>query len=281
MKCWDTVAIVGVGLIGGSIGLKLLEAGLARSVVGVGRRVASLRAARRRGAISSSTTKLARGVNGAELIVVCTPVELVVEHVVEAAANAPRGALITDAGSTKRRIVTSLEKALPKGHRFVGSHPLAGSEKTGPLFARADLFDNRTVVVTPTRRSDPEAVQLIERFWSLLGSHVQQMSPQAHDQTMAAISHLPHLLASALAASTSARDRPLASTGWLDTTRIAAGDVELWRQIFTDNRDPVLDSLRQFEQWLARFRQALERDDQAQLEKLLEAGKQSRDAVGS
>ena len=281
MKNWDTVAIVGVGLIGGSIGLKLLESSLATNVIGIGRRSSSLRAAKRRGAITSSTTSIASGVSSAELVVVCTPVDLIVDQVKQVAAHSPAGTLITDAGSTKGTIVQSLDGALPKSHHFVGSHPLAGSEKTGPLFAKGDLFDNRIVVVTPTRRSNPDAVATIEKFWTRLGSNVLRMTPRAHDEAMASISHLPHLLASVLAAGTPAKHRPLAATGWLDTTRIAAGDVELWTQILSDNRGPVLKSLQQFEKWLAKFRRALETDDHAQLKRLLQAGKQNRDALGS
>ena len=281
MKSWNTVAIVGVGLIGGSIGLALRRRGLARSVVGVGRRASSLRKARRYGTVTSTTTNLARGVAAAELVVVCTPVGLIAKHVREASAHCPPGALITDAGSTKAEIVAALRGDLGRDVAFVGSHPLAGSEKTGPEFAKEDLLEGRVVVVTPTRTTGRDRYAAVATFWSQLGARVIRMTPSDHDRALAATSHLPHLVASVLAASTSNGDLRLVASGWRDTTRIAAGDVQLWRQIFSGNRGHLLKSLGKFEKSLASFRAALERDDPVAIEKFLAMGKQTRDAVGS
>ena len=164
---------------------------------------------------------------------------------------------------------------------FVGSHPMAGSEKTGPAHAQADLFEGRVAVVTPSRQTSTEAVDQVERFWRQLGSQVVRMSPKDHDRSVAAISHMPHLVASALAAATPEEELQLASTGWLDTTRIAGGAPELWRQILVDNRSGVLKSLDKFEKVLASFRRALERQEHEQLLQLLEAGKQRRDSLGN
>ena len=280
MKRWDTVAIVGVGLIGGSIGQALLGRGLARQVVGIGRNPASLQQARSCGAVNITTTSLAKGVSEAEVVVVCTPVEQVVGHVCQAAEHAPEHAIITDVASTKQRIVSELVQRLPDDSHFVGSHPLAGGEKGGPSNARPDLLDGRTVVLTPdpkTRRSD---VKIVSQFWKSLGSRIVQMPPNLHDEAVAATSHLPHLVASALAASTSEGDLVLASSGWLDTTRVAAGDVDLWRQIFMDNGSNVLKTLSRFEKQLAAFRQALEQKNETKITELLDAGKQRRDFVG-
>ncbi len=281
MKHWDTVAVVGVGLIGGSIGLALRGRGLAKHVVGIGRRASSLKAAQQCGAVTHTTTNLPRGVADAQVVVVCTPIETIAEKVRECAEHCPTGTLITDAGSTKAQIVSALDGQLPREVAFVGSHPLAGSEQTGPQNARADLFDGRLVVVTPTRRTEKSRLAEVERFWTSLGASVTRMSATEHDQAVAAISHLPHLVASALAASTPEKQLPLAATGWLDTTRIAAGDVQLWRQILADNRGHVLKSLDKFEKVLSKFRAALETDNGRALLKLLEAGKHNRDSVGS
>jgi prephenate dehydrogenase len=285
MKQWDTVAIVGVGLIGGSIGLALRERKLARTIIGVGRRAASLRKAKKCGAVTGTTMDLARGVANADLIVVCTPVADIVGRVLQVADACPAAALITDVGSTKATLVGRLDGALkPKGNSratFVGSHPLAGSEKTGPQFARGDLFENRAVIITPTRRTPESAVALIKSFWETLGATVVTKTPQDHDRCVAAISHLPHLLASALVNATPSRDLCLAAGGWHDTTRVAAADAELWRQILADNRLQVLKSLDKFERVLAKFRLALEKDDQNRILKLLEAGKQHRESVGN
>lgn len=284
MQRWETVTIVGAGLIGASIGLALRERELAKSVIGVGRRPATLRMARQRGAVTSTTTELSRGVRNSQLIVICTPVEGITATTLHAAEHCPPDALITDAGSAKFEIVRAVDSALNRSSSqvaFVGSHPMAGREKSGPGHAQADLFEGRVAVVTPSKRSSGEAVEKVEQFWQLLGSKVVRMSPKDHDSVVAAISHMPHLVASALAAATPAEELLLASTGWLDTTRIASGDPELWRQILILNRTGVLKSLDKFEKVLASLRHALEQDDQEMLLQLLEAGKQRRDSLGN
>lgn len=287
MKRWDTVAIVGVGLIGGSIGLDLLRRGLAKHVVGIGRRQATLRTAKRVGAVSSTTLQLDRGVAEADLVVVCTPVGRIAADVRAAAAACPSGALITDAGSTKEAIVAELDGAasLADGVRFVGSHPLAGSEKNGPAAAMPDLFQDRTVVVTPTSHTRKADEQAITAFWRSLGAKVVRMTPVDHDRALAATSHLPHLVAAALAAATDKKNLALIARGWLDTTRIAGGDPALWEQILAANRANVLTALGRYEKVLASFRRAIEAGDEAQLIRLLAEAqtiaRRSRDALGS
>jgi prephenate dehydrogenase len=278
---WDTVAIVGVGLLGGSIGLALQQRGLARNVVGIGRRSSSLQRARQAETITQSTTDLERGVADAELIVVCTPVSDIVARVQQVTKHCPDGALITDVGSTKAVIVETLEASLTRDISFVGSHPLAGSEKTGPEHAVPDLFHDRVTVVTPTAQTPRSSTETILEFWSLLGSQVLEMSPLEHDRVLAMTSHTTHVVASALAAATAASELPLTASGWQDTTRVAAGDAQLWQQILLTNREPVLQSLQRFERVLAEFRAALERQDEKRIVELLEAGKQIRDTVGS
>lgn len=277
---FDRVAIVGVGLIGGSIGKDLLGRGLAREVVGIGRRQSSLRVAKRVGAVTRTALDLERGVAGAELVVVCTPVGRIAADVRQAAAVAPE-ALITDAGSTKAAILAELDGSVAGGVRFVGSHPLAGSEKQGPAAAMTDLFVGRTVVVTPTEHTRDTDRRAVERFWKLLGAKVKVMSADEHDRRLAATSHLPHVVASALAAVTDQDDCPLVAGGWLDTTRIAGGDPALWAQIFLANRSHVLTALGRYEKVLAAFAEALARSDQQELERLLTEAKRTRDALGN
>ena len=285
MPYWDRVAIVGVGLIGGSIGLALRERNLARHVVGVGRRMETLRNAENRRAITEATTELASAVSQSQLVIICTPVQTVVEQMKLVAEAAKSGTIVTDVGSTKQSIVEGADQVLagPLGlwTSFVGSHPLAGSERTGVEFARADLFQGRTVVVTPSEASKSESVDQIEGLWRELGAKVVRMSPAEHDEAVAATSHVPHLVAAALAAATKDNYLPLTATGWADTTRVAAGDVELWRQILSENRPHVLAQLREFEKLIAAYAAALERGDEAQLVHLLQQGKRQRDAVGS
>jgi prephenate dehydrogenase len=278
---WKTVAIIGVGLIGGSIGLALRERKLAERVIGVGRRAASLRRAKQLGVVSATTLRLEEGVAEADLVVVATPIAQIVDQVCAAATACPPGTLITDAGSTKATIVESLNGQLPDSIHFVGSHPLAGSEKSGPEAATADLFDGRIVVVTPSRTTHKGAAEDTADFWSALGATVFMMSPEEHDAALASTSHLPHLVASLLAGATPRADLPLTATGWEDTTRIAAGDPELWTQIFLDNRRNVLKSLARFEKTMQRAKRAVERGDAKALIRLLTEAKTIRDAVGS
>jgi prephenate dehydrogenase len=281
MKQLDTVAIIGVGLIGGSIGLTLRQRALARTVVGIGRTASRLRIAEEIGAVSWATSDVRRGVADADLIVVCTPVGLVVDHVRQVRLTGRPSALITDAGSTKGNICRSLETSADGHGTFVGSHPMAGSEKSGPEFADPNLFEGCVTVVTPTASSPETRVAELEEFWRLLGARVLRMAPDEHDRAVAEISHLPHLLASALAACVDPRDLVLAATGWRDTTRVASGDVELWRQIFAENRCHVLQSLAKFEKVLSAFRLALEGNDSAELGRLLDVGKRNRDTLAS
>src|SRR5436190_2398066 len=176
MAFFDTEAIVGVGLIGASIGLALRKNHLARHVIGIGRRIESLRTAENRGAVTEISTDLRQGVASANFVVVCTPVEQVPEFVAAAAKACKPETIITDVGSTKAAIVAACDKALADSRglwaSFVGSHPLAGSERTGVEFAREDLFQGRTTIITPTDKTRPEAAAKIEAFWEGLGSKV-------------------------------------------------------------------------------------------------------------
>lgn len=280
---WKTVGIVGVGLLGASIGLALRARRLAEHVIGIARRRAALDEAAMLGAITEGTTDLARGVAQAELVVVCTPVDLIAEQVLEAARHCPAGALLTDVGSTKQHLVEHIERAWAgnAGVAFVGSHPLAGSEKTGPQAGRANLFEGRLVLVTPGASTPADAVARVRTFWEALGARTALQTPAEHDRILAATSHVPHVVAAALALATEPEELACTAGGWADTTRIAAGDPQLWKQILCDNRGHVLRSLDKFAKVLADFRAALAEDDHEQLVRLLAAGKQRRDALGS
>ena len=288
MQKIGTVAIVGVGLIGGSIGLALRRLGLADEIVGIGRRATSLRKARQHGTVDRTTTDLERGVSQAELVVVCTPVNSIVPLIIRIGTSCRSGSLITDAASTKAEIVSSVDRQLnlgSAGHappaRFVGSHPLAGDHRTGPEHARADLFEGHTVILTPTRNSRSKDVARLRQFWSALGSEVVTMSAREHDRALASTSHLPHLMASAISASTPRGYLPLVASGWLDTTRVAAGDPQLWCEILLSNRKHVLDSLSRVEKTINLLRASLENEDSRKLQQLLSKAKKIRDALGS
>ncbi len=278
MTSYDQVAIVGVGLLGGSLGLALRQRGIARRVIGIGRDQKKLDTAAERGIVDRGMTNLAEGVKSADLVVVCTPVEMVAEQVAEVLRHAPSSCLVTDVGSSKQSIVDALYQA---AGQFVGSHPLAGDHRTGAENARADLFDQRTVVVTPTNATPTSVTRQIADFWRSVGAEVVELSPSEHDAAVAVTSHLPHMVATALANTTPRHLQPLTASGWADTTRVAAGDAALWRQIFLSNRELVLAAVASFEQQIAELRDALVDENGDRLEQLLAEGKRIRDAVGN
>jgi prephenate dehydrogenase len=278
---FDSLAIVGVGLIGGSVGLAARRRGLTKQVVGVGRDAKTLERARAAGAIDSFTLDLSEAAHSADFIVVCTPVDKIVAHVKQAAAACRSGTIITDAGSTKANIVRDLEGRLPAGVQFVGSHPLAGSEKNGVENASADLFIGRIAIVTATQQTDATAVERVSEFWRALGSEVKVLDPETHDRALALTSHLPHLVASALAGIVPPQYRQFTATGFRDTTRIAAGDPALWSAIFSQNALATCDALQRLIDRLDEFRAAMMKDYRPTLLELLSEGKRVRDALGS
>lgn len=278
---FDSLAVVGVGLIGGSVGLAAKARAATRRVVGIGRHPDNLARARDFGAIDEFTTDLAAGVRSADVIVFCSPVDLIARQARAAAPFAMPGALFTDAGSTKGTIVRDLDGQLPDHVRFVGAHPLAGSEKQGVEHASADLFAGRVCVLTPTASSDPRAVERATRFWQALGCEVMRLTPEEHDLALATTSHLPHLVASLLAGQLPDKWRPFAATGFRDTTRVAAGDPALWTAIARENALAMSHSLEQFDERLQQLRRAVLSQDEDALTDILTAGKKVRDALGS
>ena len=263
MNRFGTAVIIGVGLIGGSIGLALRARKIASNVIGVGRNAASLEQAVRLGAIDRGATDLDAAVAEADLIIVCTPVNRVAADVVRAAAAAPTGVLITDVGSSKRQIVEAVERNPRAAAAFVGAHPLAGSERRGPAHARPELFENRVCVITPTPRTPLDRTRETVALWTALGCRVVEMSPTEHDEILAYTSHLPHAVAAALAASVPAEWLPLAAGAYRDGTRVAAADTDLWAAIFRENRGPMLKALGTLQNCLDAFKYALMTDDES------------------
>ncbi len=275
---WNTVAIYGVGLIGGSIGMALRKRELADRVVGIGRNAERLQRAVDLGAIHEFVTDPSQSPTP-DLVVLCAPVQLLVEHCQAIASHFP-DALITDAGSTKEKVVADVEATVPNA-KFVGSHPLAGSDKSGAEYGNADLYHDRLVILTPTSSTLKTNTAHVEQFWESLGAKTVTMDPKLHDQALAITSHVPHIIASSLAATTPEEHLDLIAGGWRDTTRIAAADVELWTQILQENSQNVLESLQQVRSNIQEFETALAENNRDTLTRLLAAGKQRRDALGS
>jgi prephenate dehydrogenase len=281
LECLGKVVIVGVGLIGGSIGLTLRARGLAARVVGVGRNTRTLDQARVQGAIDIATTNLAEGIERAEVVVICTPVSRIPGDVRRVAEEAPPDALITDAGSTKRRIVEAIEADSVAAELFVGAHPIAGSERSGAAHASPELFVDRVCALTPTAQTPRDRLQRAREFWSLLGCRVLEMSPTEHDEVLAYTSHLPHALAAALASSIPPEWLQLAAGAYRDGTRVAAADTGLWTAIFRDNRGPLLKALGSLEERVAAFKYAVMTDDEDAIRRWWEEARRRRELFES
>ena len=280
---YQRVAIVGVGLIGGSLGLALKERKLADTVVGVSRTSKAAANLCRLGVVDEATQDLAHGVKNADLVLVATPVANIAPIILVIADKLGPNCLVTDAGSTKLGIVESVSQGLATSAsppQFIGSHPLAGDHKSGPESARADLFEGAVTVITPTATTSPEATVRVTEFWESVGCRVHSASPKQHDDLIAMTSHLPHVAAAAVAAVTPEEALPLTATGWADTTRVAAGSAGLWRDILLSNRRAIADGIEILESELQAYRKALKEANAEELEKLLEQGRQRRNALG-
>lgn len=275
--CINTLVVVGVGLIGGSIALAARCRGVASRVIGVDRQPEALERALRDGLLDEAQAQVSDAVGAADLIVFCTPVDSIAAQVLEASAFCRPGTLLTDTGSTKAAIDRAVHGRLPAGIEYIGSHPLAGSEKHGPAHASAHLLEGRLVIVTPEADATDNALSQIRDFWTALGARVQVMGAEEHDRALALTSHLPHLLSSALAGILPPELYDLTATGFRDTTRLAAGQPGLWSGIFRANREHVLAALDQLEEQLQHFREALLQEDVIALENLLRQGKKVRD----
>jgi prephenate dehydrogenase len=245
-----TLAICGVGLLGGSVGLAAKARGIARRVIGIGRSTERLAEAVKRGAIDEATTQLAKGCAEADWVILASTVSHIIELLPQVAEVCKSSTIITDVGSTKATIVERAERVFPRGGPFfVGSHPMAGSERSGVVHASADLFQNACCIITPTRTASNETADRVAVFWRSLGARVVRLDPVQHDRVVSAVSHLPHMTAVGLllVAAQLGEDPNLLATlignGFKDSTRVAAGPPEVWRDICLENRGPIADSL--------------------------------------
>lgn len=261
------ITIIGVGEIGGSVGLASRRK-LAKEVVGVCRRKSSARKALRANTVDRVTLDLKEGARGADFIILATPVNTIVELGKKAAFEAREGALITDVGSTKKYIVESLERALPEKVSFVGSHPMAGSEKGGPESACKALFKNRDCFITRTKNTDRHALKKVKKFWISLGAKPRVVSLAEHDTIVAGISQMVHVVAAALVISNSGALK-YAASGFRDATRIAMADPLLWRDICVTNSANITKSLNALIAILKDFRKAISEKDTRVIEAML------------
>jgi prephenate dehydrogenase len=274
------LAVIGVGLIGGSFALALKAAKSVSHVVGVGRNVANLKFARERGIIDAIAADPGVAARDADLVLVATPVA---QFPAVFASLAESKALITDGGSTKRDVIAAARKALGKKiGRFVPAHPIAGAEKSGAAAAKAELFQGRRVVLTPLKENAKASVAAVETAWSACGAKVSRMDAEEHDAVLAAVSHLPHVLAYALVHDVAKRNNSeqlfsFAAGGFRDFTRIASSHPEMWRDICLANRDRLLQELKLYVNELGSIRKLIDKGDGAGLERLFAAAREARD----
>ncbi len=280
---FQKVSIIGVGLLGGSLGLAMRERQLAGRVEGWVRRRESVAECNERGVADLVSTDLADVIQDADLIIVCTPVEHMRATLEPAFGALKPGAIVTDVGSVKLPVVRELAALVSAaGARFVGSHPMAGGERVGVNWSRADLFSLGVCALTPTADSDPAAVAQLVEFWEGVGMRVLKVSPEQHDEFVARSSHLPHLLASVLAAYVldpqfPGEQRDLCAGGFRDTTRIASGPVPMWRGILSANRENLVKDIDALTGRLQELRDALARNDADRIEAILKEAHDRRE----
>ena len=277
------ITIVGVGLLGGSIGLAVRQRRVAGEIAGFVRRAASLKDCEKAGAVDYATTDLLAAVSNADLIILCTPLAQMRSLSQQFLPALKRGAIVTDVGSVKADVVRELESLVKKsGAHFVGSHPMAGAEKTGVMASRNNLFENAVCVLTPTKKSNAGAVRKLEAFWKSIGARTLRLDAAQHDLLVSRSSHLPHVVAATLANLVLNPAQPqtqaaLCATGFRDTTRIASGSPEMWRDIALANRKHLARSVDAFVIELKHFQSALKGGDGSAVENYFATAKQRRD----
>ncbi len=283
------VAIVGVGLIGGSMGMILKRDGLADRVVGVGRTLTNLELAVQVGAIDAYERDPRAAMPGTELVILAAHVESYAGHLKEWGHLLEPGTIVSDVGSVKGPLVGQVESLVPAGVHFVGAHPIAGKESSGVGEGSVDLFTNALCLVTPTANTDPRALRMVQHVWETMGSIVRSIDPFVHDWILGAVSHLPHVAAFALMNAltdleqqTDAGNNDRCSLldysggGLRDTTRIAASSPEMWRDIFLWNADNLLMMTEAMEKHLQRFKALIQAKDGPGLEREIAKAREAR-----
>ena len=285
MVYFKKMAVIGVGLIGGSLARVLREKKGVGEVVGIGRGEANLKRGVELGVLDSYTTDAKKGVEGADLVFIATPVCSIPQVVAEIAPHLAKGCIVTDGGSVKEYVVAACEPLMPEGTYFVGGHPIAGTEHSGVEASFSTLYQGRRCIVTPTGNTDPAALEKIVELWKMAGSSVPLMDPVQHDRVVAAISHLPHMVAYSLVNAVDGYDRfggdllSFSAGGFRDFTRIASSDPVMWRDIALTNKDAILEMMDFFSGYLEKLRALVAAEDAEGLRSFFLNSKQKRDAI--
>jgi prephenate dehydrogenase len=279
------LAVIGVGLIGGSLALALKQAGVVGEVTGIGRGLPNLEKALELGIVDRITQDPLVGVADADLVFMATPVTALGPMAATILPALKPGAVLTDGGSVKGAVIAAIEPLVPEGVHFVPGHPIAGTENSGAEAAFPTLYQGRRCILTPTASLAPEALEMVRRMWMLAGSEVVIMEVEKHDRILAAISHLPHMVAYALVNAVGSYDRfeenilEYSAGGFRDFTRIASSDPTMWRDIALTNQDALLEMVELFEKYLAELKDDIRRGEGARLFEFFQRSKQLRDAI--
>ncbi len=274
-KLFNKVAIVGTGLIGGSMALAIKKKGLANEVIGVSRHKKSLLTAKKNGVIYRGSQNLGI-IKDADLVVLAAPVNTILNLAEPISKIVKPDCIVTDVGSTKREIVSELEMVFPG---YVGSHPLAGSEKRGVVNAEAGIFCGTLCILTPTRKTDKKALDKIKKLWDAFGARVLLLPAGSHDKILSFVSHLPHVAAFSLISIIPEKYLKFAASGLKDTTRIAASDSQLWSDIFLSNSKNISTAISSLQDVLSRIKSAINRKDRKLLASILKEAKKKRESL--
>jgi len=279
LKCLRQITVAGLGLLGGSIALAVLRSFPRIKVVGYTHRPSTRRKARELAVATEIVGDIKQSVSGADLVILATPI-CTFEGVFREIADAlPRGCIVSDVGSTKVLPHRWAAKKLPSTVHYVGSHPIAGSEQRGVEFARDDLFEDAMCILTTTDKTNRRAVQTLKKFWSELGSFVKLMRPEEHDRIFAKVSHLPHITAAALINANSSEELKLAGKGFMDTSRIASGPVNIWADVLLTNSGNIARGIDKTICELSKLKRAIKSRDKKQIEYLLSKAREKRAAL--
>lgn len=275
------VAIIGVGLMGGSLGMAIKKRNLAKEVIGVSHKQSTLSQAVKLKAIDKGETDVQKAVKGADLVVLATPVDSIIKLISTINPYLRRGCIVTDIGSAKAEIIEAAEKKLSQPAFFVGSHPLVGSEKKGVNHANADLYENSECIMTPVKNTNRMAKEKVKQLWTKVGANVKNLSPEEHDHVLAYTSHLPHLVAYALMQTMPKKYIEHVSQGFIDTTRIASSSPQMWNDICLANSNNLIHSLDEFVKSLSELRQAIVNRDQKGLTGQFKKAQEKRSEIQS
>jgi len=279
MKDLKQISVVGFGLLGGSISLAVLRCFPRIKVVGYTHRPATRRKARQFAVATEIVNDIKASVSKADLVIIATPISTFEEIFSEIADALPTGCIVTDVGSTKVLPHRWAAGKLPKTVRYVGSHPIAGSEQRGVEFARDDLFDQAVCILTATKKTDKQAVKTLKRFWAELGCCVTLMRPAEHDRIFANVSHLPHAVAAALINANNIKELKFAGKGFIDSSRIASGPPNIWADVLLTNAGNTVKGIDKIIAELLKLKKAIKDQDKKLLESLLKKARTKREAL--